>query len=214
MNGEMSALRRLCGGSNPGGRLGSKPFLGARFPAPLPTHAPIRMKTPLPLPASVRVPARAWFMALFSGMFLAARVGGAAASPGLLPAPDEQQQPAVASDGTNYFVVWEDRRNPTMWDIYGARVSPDGQMLDPGGIPISTNVENYQHQPSVAFDGTNYLVVWADDRDNHPPTGAMHIYGARVSRQGVVLDRSCRKPSSLRALPAISVWCSAWDYLN
>ncbi len=105
------------------------------------------------------------------------------------PLTGDQQFPAVASDGTNFLVVWEDSRGSTSWDIYAARVGPDGALLDPGGFPISTNIENYQHQPAVAFDGTNYLVVWADDRDNHPATGLLHIYGARVSREGVLLDR-------------------------
>ncbi len=37
----------------------------------------------------------------------------------------DQLYPAVASGGTNFFVVWMDGRNAdtTQYDIYGARVS-------------------------------------------------------------------------------------------
>ena len=100
-----------------------------------------------------------------------------------MPAPGDQAFPAVAFDGTNYLVVWEDTRSGG-GDIYGARVSPAGNVIDPGGVPIST-AQGDQSLPAVAFDGTNYLVVWADER-----SGSAHIYGSRVSTSGAVLDPS------------------------
>jgi hypothetical protein len=95
----------------------------------------------------------------------------------------DQTLPAIAFDGTNYMVVWQDGRTGTYPDIYCARVSSSGVVLDPGGIAIST-AEGYQGAPAIAFDGTNYLVVWQDFR-----SGLNYkIYGARVSKSGVVLD--------------------------
>jgi hypothetical protein len=99
-------------------------------------------------------------------------------------AANDQFNPAIASDGANYLVVWEDYRGGSSTDIYGARVSAGGSVLDPAGIAIST-ASSYQYSPAVAFDGTNYLVVWNDYRYvSYNPD----IYGARVSKGGSVLD--------------------------
>ncbi|MCK4328598.1 T9SS type A sorting domain-containing protein [candidate division WOR-3 bacterium] len=94
---------------------------------------------------------------------------------------DNQVYPSVAFGDTNYLVVWQG----PYWvnnDIYGARVTLTGTVLDPGGIPISTG-EGGQHHPSVSFDGNHYLVVWMDGRDV-----SFDIYGTRVSQSGDVLE--------------------------
>ena len=92
--------------------------------------------------------------------------------------------PSVAFDGTNYLVVWQDQRPGAGFDIYAARVSEAGVVLDPLGIPISKAAGN-QWAPAVAFDGTSFLVVWQDDRST--ATGP-DLYGGRVSSAGVLLD--------------------------
>ena len=98
--------------------------------------------------------------------------------------PPPYYPPAVAFDGSNYFVVWADVRDPSNIDIYGARVTPSGVVLDPNGIRISS-APYREEEPSIAFGGGNYLVVWnywiAYGYESR-------IYGARVTPDGVVLD--------------------------
>ncbi|UCC11815.1 MAG: T9SS type A sorting domain-containing protein [candidate division WOR-3 bacterium] len=100
-----------------------------------------------------------------------------------VPAGEWQGNPAVAFDGTNYLLVWEDERYGTT-DIYGARITPSGTVLDPAGFPIS-RADRHQRRPSVIFGGTDYLVVWEDYRNS-----SYDIFGARVTTDGVVLDTS------------------------
>ena len=109
----------------------------------------------------------------------------------IFSASGEQVEPVLAFDGTNYLVVWRDTRNgsgPTeSTDLYGARVSPAGRVLDPLGIAIAT-APGAQGEPSIAFDGTNHLVVWSDvpQLGSSPPPS--HIMGKRVTRDGLLLD--------------------------
>ena len=98
-----------------------------------------------------------------------------------------QWKPQVAFDGANYFAVWEDSRHDesTVFTIYGARLSAAGVLLDTVGIRIAARDRYDKHTPGVAFDGTNYLVTW---QAVNPNVGNQDLYGARVSRDGVVLD--------------------------
>jgi hypothetical protein len=100
-------------------------------------------------------------------------------------AANRQGSPSLASDGRNYLVVWDDMRSGKSSDVYGARVDRAGTVLDRRGIPISTATRG-QSPSGVAFGGTNYLVVWLDGRYGF---GKSDVYGSRVSRAGVVLDR-------------------------
>jgi hypothetical protein len=107
-------------------------------------------------------------------------------------APGGQVFPSVAFDGANYLVIWSDTRSGSPVgpdaDIFGARVTPAGIVLDPGGIPIST-ARGIQEWPHVIFDGTNFFAVWEDTRNDpgvFPPR--LDIYGTRIRPDGVLLD--------------------------
>ena len=81
-----------------------------------------------------------------------------------IEAPFGQINPAVATDGQNFLIVWEDyRRGLYVPDIYGARLTPDGEVLDPGGIPLGTGPEA-ESRPRVSWEGSRYVVTWSFDR--------------------------------------------------
>jgi hypothetical protein len=99
----------------------------------------------------------------------------------------------VAFDGTNYFVVWSDSRasgGGSMPDteVYGARLSPSGARLDGNGFRITNDGTDSIRWPSVAFDGTNFLVVWVSSGPECGPNGWRCVRGARVAPSGTVLD--------------------------
>jgi hypothetical protein len=117
-------------------------------------------------------------------------------------APSEQLFPAVAFDGTNYLAVWQDSRNAGTnergYDIYGARITQEGVVIDSEGIPICTP-PRHQMEPKVAFDGINYFVVW-EDRRELPSMGyapLKRIYGTFVSKDGKVLN-----PNGIPIIPS------------
>lgn len=95
---------------------------------------------------------------------------------------NDQFSPAVASDGKEFLLVWQDHRDSSGADLYAERIVADGSVLDPLAIPLV--VENAaQEEPQLTFDGTNYFSVWQDRRD-----GELDVYGARVDTTGKVLD--------------------------
>jgi hypothetical protein len=112
-------------------------------------------------------------------------------TPVIVPALCRQDNPAVASNGRDYLVVWLDYRR-VLEDSYairtfGTRVSEAGQILDPGGIQINVSGSDFdQAAPAVASNGTEYFVVWRDKRNRGQ--SAVDLYGARVTSTGTVMD--------------------------
>ena len=85
--------------------------------------------------------------------------------------------PLAAFDGTNYLLVWvDDTIDPDLGPIYGCMISPSGTRGQPF---IVSQDARAQDVASIAFDGTNYLIVWDDD--GHEDAD---VYGQLVSTAG------------------------------
>jgi hypothetical protein len=98
----------------------------------------------------------------------------------------QNDYPAIASDGNNFLVVWNDARNysTNYWDVFGQFVSPTGGLLG-NNFQISPSAKNQIH-PYVTFGGDNYFVVWMEETT--PGSGDRDISGTRVSRTSSILD--------------------------
>jgi len=102
----------------------------------------------------------------------AAGGGGSAGSPFQINQTDstDQDQLAIAFDGTNYLAVWmwdvgTGSGAVINWDIYARLVSTAGTF--PGSELHLVTDPGSQYFPSLTFDGANYLLAWGDN-----PAGA------------------------------------------
>jgi hypothetical protein len=125
--------------------------------------------------------------------------------------PWDQFVPVAASDGTDYLVAWQDRRNGN-YDIYGARVSAGGVVLDTAGIAVGRSSTD-EVTPALAGNGTDYLVLWQVQG-----VGVRDVHGARISRQGVVLDPDgfvVSDADGAQEYPAVAsggtTWLAVWS---
>ncbi len=96
-------------------------------------------------------------------------------------AADQQEDVRVAFGGGVFLLVWQDIRNGKDWDVYAARVAPDGKVFDKDGLLVAGGPHN-QAKPRVVWDGKTFLVVWQDFRSGR----SYEIYAARVSADGKV----------------------------
>jgi hypothetical protein len=96
---------------------------------------------------------------------------------------DALMLPAVAWDGTNFLVAWEELKFGAggVPGVSATRVAPDGTVLDSGGITI-TNSTSSKFGVAVAGNAGGFLVAWADDR-----SGNADVFARRVSPQGSAL---------------------------
>ena len=78
-------------------------------------------------------------------------------------APEWQLVPAAVWNGTEFIVAWEDRRNAVSYfdartDIYGTRVSPEGVVLDPAGVPLAVSPQ-VESAPAFLSVGSGTLMA-------------------------------------------------------
>lgn len=89
----------------------------------------------------------------------------------------QQRHPMVAFDGINYLVVWQDFRSDSTWDIYGAKVSISGEVLNTYVVCAQSG---NQFVPALTKGNNNHILVtysgWTDFINNRP-ANTMRIWG-------------------------------------
>lgn len=130
---------------------------------------------------------------LFAAAVSLAEVSGErpVSEPAYGPPPGQRYGTAAASDGRDFLVAWVDtQRNRTNSNqIYATRMNTAGAILDPLSIRLPT-LSNPINQVDVVFLGESYLVYWVEPPSITSQTTA--IMGARISRDGIVLDPAPR----------------------
>ena len=109
----------------------------------------------------------------------------------------DQRSASVASDGADFFVVWDDERNAiggkNTADIYGSRVTAAGKVLNPDGMPIALDTIGKQRSnrgPAIAYSpaAKRYLVAWerGGGSDGRIAYAAAELRGVEIERTGTV----------------------------
>lgn len=69
------------------------------------------------------------------------------------------EEPWVATNGTNYMVVWAQYGDGSMYGVYGRLYTSTGSALTPEFL-LNSYTSLTQHTARVASNGSDYLVVW------------------------------------------------------
>lgn len=78
----------------------------------------------------------------------------------------DQRAPSIATDGTNVYVAWQDKRSGN-FDIHAAVGLPTAT-APPTSFPLNnTTTPGNQTEPSVAWFGGSLYVTWTDDQSNN-----------------------------------------------
>jgi hypothetical protein len=135
-------------------------------------------------------------------------------------APGSQSQSAASFVGGAFAVVWAN--NDSGIDIYGARVSPAGVVLDTraqgeltvGGVALS-EAPSTQNQPEIACRDASCLVTWTDRRSL--TTTGFDVFGQVVGADLVLAGGEIAVATAVRDQRAPSVaaaasgWLTSWQ---
>lgn len=140
---------------------------------------------------------------------LAGTVSAALQNASLFEEIQRRTRPAVAWNGDEYLVVWEEYDSVIKnSQIFGVRIDTDGVLLDATPIAIVPG-----NDPAVAASGTDFLVVSTHEPINH----YREVLGVRIDTNGVVLDATPLTVGDTYALdPDVtgtnSGWVVAWEH--
>lgn len=122
-----------------------------------------------------------------------------------------QEQPQVTFSGGRFMVVWHDLRNGRDWDVYAARVKPDGTVLESNGFLVGGGPEN-QASPFLAPADNGFLVVWQHyDRHYRLQASMIPAAGPAVPAQPLKFRGKSLGGGELALAHLGSGWVLSWN---
>lgn len=107
----------------------------------------------------------------------------------ITPHPWNQRHSAIAWDGTQYLVAFQEASSGSEYVTPRfVRVTPDGVLKDPDGVPLTDPPlgDSLSLWADAVWDGSNFVVSWA--ARHATAAGARQGYAARVRPTGEIVD--------------------------
>ncbi len=99
---------------------------------------------------------------------------------------EAQEEPRVAYGNGLFVVAWNDLRSGIDYDVYAARVTAAGVVLDQDGIAIAEGERN-QCDPAVCRHGSGFYLVWRKFiKDNSLHNGKYALFSRMLSTEGML----------------------------
>lgn len=122
-----------------------------------------------------------------------------------------QERPQVAFSGGTFLVVWHDLRNGRDWDVYAARVSPDGRVRERNGFLVAGGAGN-QASPVLAPADSGFLVVWQHyDRYYRLQASTIPAAGPAAAGQALQFRGDPLSGGGLALARVGSDWLLSWN---
>ena len=127
----------------------------------------------------------------------------------------EQILPAVASNGSGYFVTWisQSGQDGSLQGIYGQILDNDGTKIGPE-IQVNTYTLLNQYKPTVACNGEDYLVVWQSldqDGDGYGVYGQFFdSTGAKIGTEFQINSYTTGHQTSVCVTASLSSFLVTW----
>jgi hypothetical protein len=121
--------------------------------------------------------------------------------------PDQIGEPAISTDGREWLVAWATYDQ----QVRIACITANGDVMPPGGTAILPSSFK-QREPSVAWDGSAFRVVWVEEAEEEGVRD-VHITTRLVDRSGLPIGRESsfgvvHPQESAFSLSSVSLGCA------
>ena len=99
-----------------------------------------------------------------------------------------QHAPRMAFAGGGVVLAVFQREVAGSSHIFGQRLNADGSAIDAQPFQLSAAANPANSSPSVAFNGTNFFVVWHQPQTDNLGNTTHKVYGRRVAPNGTIVD--------------------------